>query len=135
MDEHEKTLVTFTNGKFKSLEDNVDTLKETVGGIKNDMSEIKRRLLDPETGVIHKMNEATVYVGKLQKEETLDQIKLVKKANTNVSRLFWLVMTFVIGSFLSQVIPDTWYPYSDKYTPKIENVQPEPVIIPDTIAN
>ena len=40
------------NGELKVIQSSIDELKHSQADIKSDVSEMKRRLLDPETGVV-----------------------------------------------------------------------------------
>ena len=47
------------NGELKVIQSSIDELKHSQADIKSDVSEMKRRLLDPETGVVVRLNQNT----------------------------------------------------------------------------
>jgi len=47
------------NGEIKVLQTNIDEMRDSQKAMKEDLSDIKKKLLDPNDGVIVKVNENT----------------------------------------------------------------------------
>jgi len=68
------------NGELKVIQSSIDELKHSQADIKSDVSEMKRRLLDPETGIVVRLNQNTQYIEDKKEledyyEEIIDQHK------------------------------------------------------------
>ena len=68
------------NGELKVIQSSIDDLKHSQADIKSDVSEMKKRLLDPETGIVVRLNQNTKYIEDKQDledyyEEIIDQHK------------------------------------------------------------
>ena len=50
------------NGELKIIQTSIDDLKHSQDSIKSDVSELKKKLLDPETGVVVRLNQNTQYI-------------------------------------------------------------------------
>ena len=63
------------NGDLKSIQTSIDDLKHSQDSIKSDVSELKKKLLDPEAGVVVKLNQNTQYIqDKKEMEDYYDEI-------------------------------------------------------------
>lgn len=90
------------NGELKILQTSVDELKHSQSDIKSDLSEMKRRLLDPETGIVVKLNQNTRYIeDKIEMEDyyekVIDQHKELLSFKNTVTRAMWIFFTALIG--------------------------------------
>lgn len=90
------------NGELKILQTSVDELKNSQSDIKSDLSEMKRRLLDPETGIVVKLNQNTRYIeDKIEMEDyyekVMDQHKELLSFKNTVTRSMWIFLTALIG--------------------------------------
>ena len=49
------------NGELAMMQNNIEILKDSQSSMKEDLSDLKKKLLDPENGVIVKVNENTKF--------------------------------------------------------------------------
>jgi len=90
------------NGELKVIQSSIDDLKHSQADIKADVSEMKKRLLDPETGVVVRLNQNTKYIEDKQDledyyEEIIDQHKELLSWKNNMTRAMWIVFTALVG--------------------------------------
>lgn len=90
------------NGELKVIQSSIDDLKHSQAEIKADVSEMKRRLLDPETGVVVRLNQNTKYIEDKQDledyyEEIIDQHKELLSWKNNMTKAMWIVFTALVG--------------------------------------
>lgn len=90
------------NGELESMNNQIKYVKEYQQDLKNDIQEIKKKLFNPEDGVIVKVNEARKYIVKQEeKEDEYDQILLdldsVKKWQSGVNKALWILFGALTG--------------------------------------
>ena len=90
------------NGELESMNNQIKYVKEYQQDLKNDIQEIKKKLFNPEDGVIVKVNEARKYIVKQEeKEDEYDQILLdldsVKKWQGGVNKALWILFGALTG--------------------------------------
>ena len=90
------------NGELKVIQSSIDDLKNSQSHIKEDVSEVKKRLLDPETGIIVRLNQNTKYIEDKQEledyyEEIIDQHKELLSWKNNMTKAMWIVFTAIVG--------------------------------------
>lgn len=83
------------NGEFKQL-------VETVRDMKEDMSELKYTLLNPEDGVIVRTNKSLEISRDLEREiqkfeNKLEEINEVVRWKNTVTKVIWILFTAVVG--------------------------------------
>ena len=90
------------NGELKVIQSSIDDLKHSQADIKADVSEMKKRLLDPETGVVVRLNQNTKYIEDKQDledyyEEIIDQHKELLSFKNTMTKAMWIVFTALVG--------------------------------------
>ena len=92
----------FPNGDFKIMQNNLEELRESQKAMKEDISEMKKKLLDPNDGVIVKVNENTKF--RLQEEDRFeDYMKInadvqdLKKWQEGVNKALWIIFGALIA--------------------------------------
>ena len=90
------------NGELKVIQSSIEDLKHSQADIKSDVSEMKKRLLDPETGIIVRLNQNTKYINDKQDledyyEEIIDQHKELLSWKNNMTKAMWIVFTALVG--------------------------------------
>ena len=90
------------NGELKVIQSSIDELKHSQADIKSDVSEMKRRLLDPETGVVVRLNQNTQYIEDKKDleeyyEEIIDQHKELLSFKNTMTKAMWIVFTALVG--------------------------------------
>jgi len=91
------------NGELKVILNHVETMMDKQSKMSDDLSELKRILLNPENGVIVRVNKNTDY--RLEQEEKETQIdQLIQETNelktfkSNITRVLWIILTAVFTS-------------------------------------
>lgn len=90
------------NGEIKILQASIDDLKQSQDSIKSDVSELKRKLLDPESGVVVRLNQNTQYIQDKKEmedyyDEIIDQHKDLLSWKNNMTKAMWIVFTAIVG--------------------------------------
>lgn len=90
------------NGELKVLQTNMEELRESQKSMKDDLSELKKKLLDPNDGVIVRVNENTKF--RLQEEDRFeDYMKInvdvqdLKKWQGGVNKALWIIFGALIA--------------------------------------
>jgi len=90
------------NGELKRVQDGVEELKKSFSQLKDDVSDLKKKLLDPDDGVIVKVNENTKF--RLQEEtkseenmQTKIDINDLKKWQNGVNKALWIIFAALAG--------------------------------------
>ena len=90
------------NGELKILQTSIDDLKHSQDSIKSDVSELKKKLLDPESGVVVRLNQNTQYIQDKKEmedyyEEIIDQHKELLSFKNTMTKAMWIVFTALVG--------------------------------------
>jgi uncharacterized protein (UPF0335 family) len=90
------------NGELKIIQSSIEDLKESQTDIKDDVSELKKRLLDPETGIIVRLNQNTKYIQEKQRleeyyDDIIDQHKELLSWKNTMTKAMWIVFTALVG--------------------------------------
>lgn len=90
------------NGELKVIQASIEDLKKSQSFIKEDLSEVKKRLLDPENGIIVRLNENTKFIKEKQNledyyDEIIDQHKELLSWKDTMSKAMWIVFTALVG--------------------------------------
>jgi vacuolar-type H+-ATPase subunit E/Vma4 len=90
------------NGELKLIQERIENIDSTQEDMKEDLRAIKRQLLDPDDGVIVRVNKNTEY-RKAQELAEKDYTKLVEEHKeilafkTTVNRVLWILFTALAG--------------------------------------
>jgi hypothetical protein len=92
----------FPNGELESMSTQIRSLKETQQGVKDDISEIKKKLFNPEDGVIVKVNETRKFMQRQEdREEDFNQLVLdiegLKKWQSGVNKALWIIFGAILA--------------------------------------
>lgn len=99
------------NGELKIIQLSVEELKQSQIELKRDISDLKRKLLDPDDGVIVKVNENTKFREEQKEEEKefkamiLEHAELVKWKGT-VTKTIWIIFSALVGIFAKMFLLD-----------------------------
>jgi len=90
------------NGELESMSNQIKYVKESQQDLKSDISEIKKKLFNPEDGIIVKVNEARKYIVKQEeKEDEYDRILMdidsLKKWQSGVNKALWILFGALTG--------------------------------------
>ena len=90
------------NGELKVLEKSIDEMRDSQKSMKEDLSELKKKLLDPYDGVIVRVNENTKF--RMQEEDRFeDYMKInvdvqdLKKWQSGINKAMWIIFGALIA--------------------------------------
>jgi len=90
------------NGELKVIQTTINDLKTSQDSMKSDLSEMKKRLLDPENGVVVKLNQNTQYIADKKEmedyyDDIIDQHKDLLIWKNSMTKAMWIVFTAIVG--------------------------------------
>lgn len=90
------------NGELKHLQSSMEDLKRDQKSMKDDLSDLKRKLLDPEDGVIVKVNENTKFrVAEENRYEDYMKVNIdvdsIKKWQGGVNKALWIIFGAILA--------------------------------------
>jgi hypothetical protein len=90
------------NGELKDIQQRIKTIETSQLDVKEELRSIKKQLLDPEDGLVVRVNKNTEYrLNKLQDEDYYDTLIQQHKEligwKDGVSRALWILFTAVAG--------------------------------------
>jgi len=96
------------NGELESIKRSIESLSQDQKAIKEDLEYFKKRLFNPDDGVIVRINKNTDSI--LRFEEQLDDIPDIKNRLDNVERwqsgvnkALWFIFTTVAGLIIAAI--------------------------------
>lgn len=102
LDELSRLKSNMPNGEIKHLQDGIEGLRQDQKALKDDISDIKKKLLDPDDGVIVKVNENTKF--RIQEEDRYEDylqfnsdVKELKSWQNGVNKALWILFAAIIG--------------------------------------
>ena len=101
------------NGELKRMEESVRDLRDNYASLKEDVSDIKYTLLNPEDGIIVRVNKNSEWRREREeKQKYYDKIvtdfEKMKDWKESVTKALWIVFTAlvgIVGYILSGVMP------------------------------
>jgi len=99
----EKIETHMPNGEFKVILNQLELMMERQEKMYEDLSDLKRILLNPEDGVIVRVNKNTEYRLELEEQEQrlasiIEEHNELKKFKSNITRFLWIILSTIIGS-------------------------------------
>ena len=90
------------NGELKRMEESIRDLRDNYTTLKEDVSDIKYTLLNPEDGIIVRVNKNTEYRREREdRQEYYDKIitdfEKMKDWKDGVTKALWIVFTSLVG--------------------------------------
>jgi hypothetical protein len=90
------------NGEFKAMARDIEELKSDYKDIKENVSDIKYTLLNPEDGVIVKVNKVSEWRQSKEKkaeeyDKALQDVRDLVKWKEGASKAFWIIFTAIVG--------------------------------------
>ena len=96
------------NGELKHMQAGMDDMRKSFNEMKADLSEMKKKLLDPDDGVIVKVNENTRF--RIHEENRYDEhianktdMESIKKWQSGVNRALWIIFGAIVAIVLKIV--------------------------------
>jgi len=96
------------NGELKVIQERIETIESAQYDMKEDLKTIRRQLLDPEDGIVVRVNKNTEY-RKLKEEsdkefrKVLDEHKELMSFKSTSTRVLWILFTAIIGIVVSML--------------------------------
>ena len=102
LDELSRLKSNMPNGELKHLQDGIEGLRQDQKALKDDISDIKKKLLYPDDGVIVKVNENTKF--RIQEEDRYEDylqfnsdVKALKSWQNGVNKALWILFAAIIA--------------------------------------
>jgi hypothetical protein len=97
------------NGELKDIQKRIQYIEETQAELKEDFRSIKRQLLDPEDGLVVRVNKNTDFRKTKESDEDyydsiIQQHKELMSWKYGVSRALWIIFTAIAGIIVSMVV-------------------------------
>jgi len=108
LDELNHLKANMPNGELKHLQTTMEDLKKDQRSMKDDISDMKKKLLDPEAGVIVKVNENTKF--RLAEENRYEDymkvnidVDSLKKWQSGVNKALWIIFGAILAIALKVI--------------------------------
>lgn len=93
---------TLPTSEIQSIKDHLELIDLTQADIKEDLRSIKKQLLDPEDGIVVRVNKNTDFRKKKIQDETvysklIDEHKELISWKETATRVLWILFTAVVG--------------------------------------
>jgi hypothetical protein len=90
------------NGELKRMEESVRDLRDNYTTLKNDVSDIKYTLLNPEDGIIVRVNKNTEHRKDAEDrqdyyDKIITEFEKMKDWKDGVTKALWIVFTSLVG--------------------------------------
>lgn len=97
------------NGELLLIKNAIENLQEGQDELKTDLRDIKKQLLDPDRGVVVRVNKNTEdrrywENRKTEIEDAFDNMKSLLSWKSGVNKALWIVYTIMIGIFIKFII-------------------------------
>lgn len=94
------------NGELKVIQERIENIESTQDDMKEDVRTIRKQLLDPEDGIIVRVNKNTEFRKKKEESEKdyskiIDEHKELMSWKSTVTRVLWTLFTAVAGIIIS----------------------------------
>jgi hypothetical protein len=90
------------NGEFESIKISIDSLRQDQKSIKEDLEYFKKRLFNPDDGIIVKVNKNTDMINQFNDEleeipDLLNRIETLERWKASVNKASWFIFTTIGG--------------------------------------
>jgi Asp-tRNA(Asn)/Glu-tRNA(Gln) amidotransferase C subunit len=87
------------NGELKIIQEKVEAIEESHEKLHDDISQIKKLLLDPENGVVVRVNKNTQFREDNEKSmrEKFEVLNEVNKWKDGINKAMWIIFAALIG--------------------------------------
>lgn len=94
------------NGELKIIQEKVEAIEESQEKLQADVSQIKKLLLDPENGVIVRVNKNTQFREDNEKtiREKFEILNEVNKWKDGINKAVWIIFAALIGIIIELFI-------------------------------
>ena len=96
------------NGEIKSIQDKIENIESAQEDMHEDLRLIKKQLLDPEDGIVVRVNKNTEFRKRKEDSERtfqaiIDEHKELMSWKSTVTKILWILFTAVAGILVSIV--------------------------------
>jgi len=96
------------NGEIKSIQDKIENIESAQEDMHEDLRLIKKQLLDPEDGLVVRVNKNTEFRKRKEDSEKtfqtiIDEHKELMSWKSTVTKILWILFTAVAGILVSIV--------------------------------
>lgn len=96
------------NGELKVIQERIETIESAQYDMKEDLRTIRRQLLDPEDGIVVRVNKNTEFRKRKEESEKeftkiLDEHKELMSFKSTATRVLWILFTAVVGIVISML--------------------------------
>lgn len=100
------------NGELKSIQERIKNIDASQSNMQDDLSLIKEQLLNPEDGVVVRVNKNTKFRKKLEVEEKaystyIDEHKELMTFKKTATRVIWIIFTSIASIIVAMLIGQT----------------------------
>lgn len=97
------------NGELKIIQEKIIQMESAQDDMKDDLRTIRKQLLDPEDGIVVRVNKNTDFRRRKEQEERdyakiIDEHKELMSWKETISKLLWIIATAVVGLVVSAVM-------------------------------
>lgn len=97
------------NGELKDIQKRIQYIEESQSELKDDLRSLKKQMLDPEDGLVVRVNKNTAFRKARESEEDyydtiIQEHKELMTWKDGVSRALWIIFTAIAGIIVSMVI-------------------------------
>lgn len=90
------------NGELKVIQERMEGLESSQEDMHEDLRQIKKQLLDPEDGIVVRVNKNTEFRRRKEEEARnfqviLDEHKELMSWKSTVTKLLWIMVTALVG--------------------------------------
>lgn len=96
------------NGELKAIQERIERIDQSQEDMREDLRTIKRQLLDPEDGIIVRVNKNTEFRKKQESEEkdfdkVMEEHKEIMAFKDTATKILWIVFTAIAGIITAMV--------------------------------
>lgn len=90
------------NGELKIIQDKIASIEEAQSRMHDDLKAIEKQLLDPEDGIVVRVNKNTDFRKKKEQEDRfhaklIDEHKEIMSWKSTITRIVWILFSSVAG--------------------------------------
>lgn len=96
------------NGELKVIQERIETIESAQYDMKEDLRTIRKQLLDPEDGIVVRVNKNTEFRRRKEESEKefnriMDEHKELMTFKATTTRVLWILFTAVVGIVVSML--------------------------------
>lgn len=96
------------NGELKVIQERIETIESAQYDMKEDLRTIRKQLLDPEDGIVVRVNKNTEFRRRKEESEKeftkiLDEHKELMAFKSTTTRVLWILFTAIVGIVVSML--------------------------------